>query len=66
MKRHRRYSKITAQNARVLNPIFKDLLFKDLFILKAINDYNHHIKGVNQADALRANFTCYHRQNYRT
>jgi Transposase IS4 len=49
-----------------LNPIFKGQPFKDLFILKAINDYNHHMKGVDQADALRANFTYYRKQNYRT
>jgi Transposase IS4 len=66
VERHRRCPKITAQNARVLNPVFKGLPFKDLFIPKAINDYNHHMKGVDQADALRANFTCHRRQNYRT
>jgi Transposase IS4 len=48
-----------------LNPVFKGLLFKNLFIPKAINDYNHHMKGVDQADALRANFTVHRPQNYR-
>jgi hypothetical protein len=37
---------------RILNPLFKGLPFKDLFILKAIDDYNHHMKGVDQADQL--------------
>jgi hypothetical protein len=52
MKTRRRCPKVTADNARVLNPIFKDQPFKDLFILKAINDYNHHIKRVDQTDTL--------------
>jgi Transposase IS4 len=63
---HRRCPKITAENARVLNPVFKGQPFKDLFIPKAIDDYNHHMKGVDQADALRASFTCHRKQNYRT
>jgi len=46
--------------------VFKGLPFKDLFIPKAIDDYNHHIKGVDQADSLRANLTCHRGQNYRT
>jgi Transposase IS4 len=41
-------------------------LHKDLFIPRAINDYNRHIKGVDQADALRANFICYRPHNHRT
>jgi Transposase IS4 len=62
----RRCPKITAENARVLNPVFGGQPFKDLFIPKAIDDYNHHMKGVDQADALRASFTCHRKQNYRT
>jgi Transposase IS4 len=62
----RRCPKITSENARILQPVFQGLLFKNLFIPKAINDYNHHIKGVDQADQLRASFTCHRKQNYRT
>jgi Transposase IS4 len=49
-----------------LNPVFKGLPFKYLFIPKAIDDYNYHMKGVDQADALRASFTCHRAHNYRT
>lgn len=62
----RRCPRITTDNARILNPVFKGQPFKELFIPRAINDYNHHIKGVDQADALRANFTCHRKQNYHT
>jgi Transposase IS4 len=66
VQRTRRYPKITSKNARILQPIFQGLPFKNLFIPKAINDYNHHMKGVDQADQLRASFTCHRKQNYRT
>jgi Transposase IS4 len=56
---------ISSENARILNPVFQGQSQKDLFIPKAIDDYNDHMKGVDQADALRANFTCNRRQNYR-
>jgi Transposase IS4 len=66
IERKRRCPKISSENARILNPVFKGLPFKDLFIPKAIDDYNHHMKGVDQADALRASFTCHRKQSYRT
>jgi Transposase IS4 len=66
IQRLRRCPKINAENHRILRPIFDGQPFKELFIPKAIDDYNHHIKGVDQADQLRANFTCYRKQNYRT
>jgi hypothetical protein len=61
IERIRRCPKISSKNARILNPVFKGLLFQKLLIPKAINDYNHHIKSVDQADALQAAFT-YHRK----
>jgi Transposase IS4 len=66
IQRLRRCPKISFKNARILTPVFQGLLFKNLFIPKAINDYNHHMKGVDQADALRASFTSHRKQNYRT
>ena len=66
IQRTRRCPRITSENQRILDPVFKGLPFKDLFIPKAIDDYNHHMKGVDQADALRANFTCHRPYNYRT
>jgi hypothetical protein len=60
VQRMRRCPKISSENACILSPVFKGLPFKDLLILKAIDDYNHHMKGVDQADALCANFTIYH------
>ena len=66
IQRTRRCPRITSENQRILNPVFKGLPFKDLFIPKAIDDYNHHMKGVDQANALRANFTCHRGQSYRT
>ena len=66
IQRHRRCPRISSENARILHPVFQGQPFKDLFIPKAIDDYNHHMKGVDQADALRANFTCHRKQNYRT
>jgi hypothetical protein len=59
IQRNRRCPQISSTNARILNPVFKGLPFKELFILMAIDDYNHHIKGVDQANQLRANFICH-------
>jgi len=66
IQRTRNCPKISSENARILNPVFQGQAQKDLFIPKAIDDYNHHMKGVDQADALRANFTCHRKQNHRT
>jgi Transposase IS4 len=66
IQRLRRCPKINAENQRILRPVFQGQPFKELFIPKAIDDYNHHMKGVDQADQLRAGFTCHRKQNYRT
>jgi Transposase IS4 len=61
VQRTHRCPKISFENARIINPVFQGQPWKDLFIPKAIDDYNHHMKGVDQADALRAYFTCHRR-----
>jgi Transposase IS4 len=66
IQRKRRCPKITSENRRILQPVFNGQPFKELFIPRAINDYNHHMKGVDQANQLRASFTCHRKQNYRT
>jgi hypothetical protein len=55
-QRIRRCPKINSENQRIQRPVFHGQPFKELFIPKAIDDYNHHMKGVDQADHLRANF----------
>jgi hypothetical protein len=40
--------KITSDNRRILQPVFDGQPFKELFIPRAIDDYNHHMKGVDQ------------------
>jgi Transposase IS4 len=66
IQRKRRCPKITSENRRILQPVFNGLAFKELFIPRAINDYNHHMKGVDQANQLRASFICHRKQKYRT
>ena len=66
IQRLRRCPKINPENQRILRPVFQGQPFKELFILKAMDDYNHDMKGVDQADQLRASFTCHRKQDYRT
>jgi Transposase IS4 len=66
IQRTRNCPKISSENACFLNPLFQGQPQKDLLIPKALDDYNHHMKGVDQADALRPNSTCHRKQNHRT
>jgi hypothetical protein len=52
--RNRKRLKLTSKNAQITRPIFKDLPRKWLPIPRVINDYNHHINGVDLANQLRA------------
>jgi len=66
IQRTRRCPKINTENRRILGPVFNGQPFKELFIPKAIDDYNYYMKGVDQANQLRASFTCHRKQSYRT
>jgi hypothetical protein len=48
--RNRKRPKLTFINTRITRPIFGDAHRKQLLILRVINDYNHHINGVNLAN----------------
>jgi hypothetical protein len=61
--RMRKRPKKTALNARITREPFKDLSLKILSIPIFIDDYNHHIKGIDQSNKLRASFTTYFTRN---
>ena len=54
MVRNRKRPKLTSTNARITRPIFGDSHRKQLPIPKVIDDYNHHMNGVDLANQLRA------------
>jgi hypothetical protein len=37
-------------NARILGPVFKEEIEKELLILRVINNYNYYINVVNRAN----------------
>jgi hypothetical protein len=56
--RNRKRLKPTSTNARITRPVFGDLYRKQLAIPRIIDDYNHHINGIDLANQLRAWMTC--------
>jgi hypothetical protein len=46
----RKRPKKTASNAKIIREPFRDQLTKILFIPTFIDDYNHYIGGVDQAN----------------
>jgi hypothetical protein len=48
--RNRKRPKLTSKIARITRPIFRDLPRKWVPIPWVINDYNHHINGVDLAN----------------
>jgi hypothetical protein len=61
--RMRKRPKKTASNARITREPFGELPQKILPIPTFINDYNHYMGGVDQANQLRAAFTTYFPRN---
>lgn len=58
ISRDRKRPKLTSTNAKITRPIFGDYHRKALEIPGVIDDYNHHMNGVDLANQLRAWMTC--------
>jgi hypothetical protein len=61
--RLRKRPKKTALNAWITRELFGENPIKVLLILTFIDDYNHYIGGIDQANQLRAVFTTYFPRN---
>lgn len=61
--RMRKRPKITSSNAAITRKPFGDQSIKMLSILTFIDDYNHYMGGVDQANQLRAAFTTHFSRN---
>ena len=63
IKRERRRPIKSATNANTSRKVFGDSATKKLLIPAFINDYNHFIGGVDQADQLRSYYNTQRRHN---
>jgi hypothetical protein len=63
IKRLRRRPKKTALNARITREPFGEAPIKTLPIPQFIDDYNHYMGGIDQANQLRAAFTTHSPRN---
>ncbi len=59
IQRLRKRPSPTSTNARIVRPVFGNLLFKWLHIPRVIDDYNHYINDVDRSNQLRKNFTAH-------
>ena len=61
--RNRRRSTTTATNSQTSRKIYGNQSIKDLEIPAFIDDYNHYMGGMDQADQLRSYYTILRRHN---
>ncbi len=57
--RNRKRPKLTSTNASITRKVFGDNYVLELAILRVIDDYNHHMNGVDVANQFRAWMTTY-------
>jgi hypothetical protein len=64
--RERKRPALTSTNAYIVWPVFGDAVNKWLEIPLVIDEYNHGMNSVDQANQLRRNYTVHRPQIYRT
>ena len=55
--RERKRPTETSTNARIVRPVFGDAIRKKLWIPTVIDEYNHNMNGIDQANQLRASMS---------